>query len=106
VATLSADFGLPLRSFELRLALQVERTVALVGPSGAGKSSVLRTIAGLVRAKGRIALDGEVWLGPGVDRKPDERRVGLVFQEYALFPHLSVRGNGPTSCSNVSASRT
>jgi molybdate transport system ATP-binding protein len=93
VATLSADFELPLRSFDLRLALEVERTVALVGPSGAGKSTVLRTIAGLVRAEGRIALDDEVWLGAGVDRSPDERRVGLVFQEYALFPHLSVRGN-------------
>jgi molybdate transport system ATP-binding protein len=93
VATLSADFELPLRSFDLRLALEVERTVALVGPSGAGKSSVLRAIAGLAQAQGRIALDDEVWLGPGVDRSPDERRVGLVFQEYALFPHLSVRGN-------------
>ncbi len=46
VATLSADFTLPLRSFELELRLDVERTVALVGPSGAGKSSVLRAIAG------------------------------------------------------------
>jgi len=64
-----------------------------VGPSGAGKTSVLRAIAGLARAQGRIALDGEVWLGPGVRRGPEERRVGLVFQEYALFPHLSVRGN-------------
>jgi molybdate transport system ATP-binding protein len=93
VATLSADFELPLRSFDLRLALEVERTVALVGPSGAGKTSVLRAIAGLVQAEGRIALDDEVWLGPGVRRSPDERRVGLVFQEYALFPHLSVRRN-------------
>ena len=93
MATLSADFELPLRSFDLRLALEVERTVALVGPSGAGKSSVLRSIAGLVPAKGRIALGDDVWLGPGIERKPDERRVGLVFQEYALFPHLDVRGN-------------
>ncbi|HSB37657.1 MAG TPA: ABC transporter ATP-binding protein [Gaiellaceae bacterium] len=93
MATLSADFELPLRAFDLRLALEVERTVALVGPSGAGKSSALRAIAGLARAEGRIALDGEVWLGPDVCRAPDERRVGLVFQEYALFPHLSVRGN-------------
>jgi ABC-type sulfate/molybdate transport systems ATPase subunit len=63
VATLSADFELPLRSFELKLALEVERTVALVGPSGAGKSSVLRAIAGLARPVGRIALDDEVWRG-------------------------------------------
>jgi len=93
VGTLSADFELPLRAFELRLALEVDRTVALVGPSGAGKTSVLRAIAGLVPAEGRIALDGEVWLGSGVRRSPEERRVGLVFQEYALFPHLSVRRN-------------
>jgi molybdate transport system ATP-binding protein len=93
VATLSADFELPLRSFELRLELAVESTVALVGPSGAGKSSVLRAIAGLTRPSGRIALDGEVWLDADVCRGPEERRVGLVFQEYALFPHLSVERN-------------
>ena len=96
MATLSADFELRLRSFDLRLALEVERTVALVGPSGAGKSSVLRVIAGLARPEaGRVALDDEVWLdvGESVFRSPDERRVGLVFQEYALFPHMSVRAN-------------
>jgi molybdenum ABC transporter ATP-binding protein len=96
VATLSADFELRLRSFGLRLALEVERTVALVGPSGAGKSSVLRVIAGLARPEaGRVALDDEVWVdaGEGLYRNPDERRVGLVFQEYALFPHMSVRAN-------------
>jgi len=93
VAILRADFELPLRSFELKLALEVERTVALVGPSGAGKSSVLRSIAGLARPQGRIALDDEVWLDAATIRAPEERRVGLVFQEYALFPHLSVERN-------------
>ena len=96
MATLSADFALPLRSFDLRLALDVERTVALVGPSGAGKSSALRAIAGLLRpAEGRIALDGEAWVdvARGVCLEADERRVGLVFQDHALFPHLSVRAN-------------
>jgi ABC-type sugar transport system ATPase subunit len=96
VATLSTDFSLALRSFELRLALEVERTVALVGPSGAGKSTILRVIAGLTRPdSGRVTLDEDVWLDLArrVDRKPDERRVGLVFQEYALFPHLSVQAN-------------
>ena len=96
MATLAADFRLALRSFELSLALEVERTVALVGPSGAGKSSVLRVIAGLARPDaGRVELGGEVWVD--VERRlfrpPEERRVGLVFQEYALFPHLSVRQN-------------
>jgi molybdate transport system ATP-binding protein len=96
VATLSTDFELPLRSFALRLAIDVERKVALVGPSGAGKSSVLRVIAGLERPQtGRVALDDDVWVdaGRGLFRRPDERRVGLVFQEYALFPHLSVQAN-------------
>ena len=96
MATLSANFSLPRRSFELSLELEVERTVALVGPSGSGKSSVLRVIAGLLRpAAGRVALDGESWLDVdhGVDLPPDERRVGLLFQDYALFPHLSVRSN-------------
>src|SRR4029079_206301 len=59
VATLSADFELPLRSFELRLALEVERTVALVGPSGAGKSSVLRAIAARARPSRRAARDAQ-----------------------------------------------
>ncbi len=94
--TLSTAFELPLRSFRLELELELKGTVALVGPSGAGKTSVLRAVAGLVRPPvGRIALDGDVWLD--ADRKlflrPDERRVGLVFQEYALFPHMSVRQN-------------
>jgi molybdenum ABC transporter ATP-binding protein len=95
VETLSADIALPLRSFALELALEVDGTVALVGPSGAGKSSVLRSVAGLARPRGRIALGGEVWLDSGrrLFRRPDERRVGLVFQEYALFPHMSVRAN-------------
>ena len=96
MATLTADFTLPLRSFELELALEVDRTVALVGPSGAGKTSVLRAISGLARPpRGRIALDDDVWLDSDrrLFRKPDERRVGLVFQEYALFPHLTVRQN-------------
>jgi molybdate transport system ATP-binding protein len=87
MATLALDFTLPLRSFELTLALDVVRTVAVVGPSGAGKSSVLRVVAGL--APGRVTYDGEDWT-----RLPPERRsVGLVFQDYALFPHLDVRRN-------------
>ena len=93
---LTTRFELPLRSFVLRLSLDLAGTVALVGPSGAGKTSVLRAIAGLIKPPSwRIALDGDVWLdsASGLFRKPDERRVGLVFQEYALFPHMSVRQN-------------
>ena len=95
--TLHVDLDHVLRSFRLSLALDVAaETVALVGPSGAGKTSVLRAIAGLLRPeRGRVALGAETWLDTGsrVDLPPERRRVGLVFQEYALFPHLSVRAN-------------
>ncbi|MGZ4354775.1 MAG: sulfate/molybdate ABC transporter ATP-binding protein, partial [Gaiellaceae bacterium] len=96
MAALAADFTLPLRAFDVDLALEVSRTTALVGPSGAGKSSVLRAVAGLARPRrGRVALGEETWFDAErrVWRAPDERRVGLVFQEYALFPHMSVRDN-------------
>jgi molybdate transport system ATP-binding protein len=87
----------PLRSFRLELELSVEPGVlALVGPSGAGKTSVLRAVAGLLAPEGGwIALDGEPWLDTArnVDVPPEARRVGFVFQEYALFPHLNVRSN-------------
>jgi molybdate transport system ATP-binding protein len=70
--------------------------LALVGPSGAGKTTVLRSIAGLYRpASGRIACGGDIWFdaAAGIMVPPQERRVGLVFQDYALFPHLSARDN-------------
>ena len=90
MATLHADFALPLRAFELDVALDVSGTVALVGPSGAGKTSLLRVIAGLAEpARGGVSLDGESWNA----LPPEARRVGFVFQDYALFPHLSVRAN-------------
>jgi molybdate transport system ATP-binding protein len=94
---LELAFALSLRPFRLELELGVGReTFALVGPSGAGKTTVLRAIAGLVRPeRGRIALDGRVLFdsAAGVDRPPEERRVGFVFQDYALFPHLTVEQN-------------
>ena len=97
MVALRVDFTVPARGFDVGLALDVGReTVALVGPSGAGKTTVLRAIAGLVRpARGRIDCDGETWFDSDarVDRRPEERSVGLVFQDYALFPHLSVERN-------------
>jgi molybdopterin-binding protein len=94
VDALTADIRVPLRTFDLELSLAVRGTVALVGPSGAGKSTILRAVAGLVRpASGRIALGEEVWFDERTWRRPEERPVGMVFQHYALFPHLTVRGN-------------
>jgi len=86
----------PLRSFDLGLTLEVNRTVALVGPSGSGKTTILRAIAGLVQPRsGAITVAGETWFDAAkrVDLPVDERRVGFLFQDYALFPHLTVRKN-------------
>ncbi|TDV99953.1 molybdate transport system ATP-binding protein [Halomonas alkaliantarctica] len=70
--------------------------LALVGPSGSGKTTLLRTIAGLYRPQGgRVECAGEVWFD--VERKhslsPQRRQVGIVFQDYALFPHLTASQN-------------
>ncbi len=87
----------PLRSFRLELELDIGREIfALVGPSGAGKTSVLRAIAGLLRPEGgRVAVGDQTWFDSDakVDLRPEERSVGLVFQEYALFPHMTVAQN-------------
>ena len=66
----------------------------LLGPSGCGKTSVLRCIAGFESpTAGRILLDGELVSSPEVGLAPEKRRVGMVFQEHALFPHLTAAGN-------------
>jgi ABC-type sulfate/molybdate transport systems ATPase subunit len=97
VERLDIDIAFGLRSFALDVELTVERdTVALVGPSGAGKTTVLRAVAGLrTPDSGRIALGGRPWFDSQarVDLPPEARSVGLVFQEYALFPHMTVRAN-------------
>ncbi len=90
MAALRLDLSVALRTFRLQLALETEReTVAIVGPSGAGKSTVLRAVAGLVGAAGTVEVNGHDWSS----LPPERRSVGFVFQDYALFPHLSVRGN-------------
>ncbi len=67
---------------------------AIVGASGCGKSTLLRLIAGLETADaGTIALNGRPVSGPGLHVPPEDRGVGVVFQSYALWPHLDVRGN-------------
>ena len=66
----------------------------LLGPSGCGKTTLLRIIAGFEAADaGRVLADGQALTAPGVQRPPHERRIGMVFQDHALFPHLDVLGN-------------
>ncbi|MFZ5509710.1 MAG: ABC transporter ATP-binding protein [Pseudomonadota bacterium] len=81
---------------DVTLSCAAGELLALVGPSGSGKTTVLRAIAGLVRPDhGSISCNGERWLdrGRGVDHPPHRRSVGLVFQNYALFPHMSALDN-------------
>ncbi|HHZ08424.1 MAG TPA: molybdenum ABC transporter ATP-binding protein [Rhizobiales bacterium] len=82
----------------LDVAFRVEpgELLALVGHSGSGKTTILRTIAGLWRPEvARVAVDGVPWLdtGAGIFLPPHRRRVGLVFQNYALFPHMTASQN-------------
>ncbi len=79
---------------DLSLSLGRGAIGCLLGPSGCGKTTVLRCIAGFETASaGRILLGGKVVSGPGVAVPPEQRRVGMVFQDYALFPHLRVADN-------------
>jgi molybdate transport system ATP-binding protein len=86
-----------LRAFTLDVSLRVGcEGLALAGPSGAGKTTVLKAVAGLIRPQaGRIACGCRVWFDSATDvwTPPEERRLGYVFQDYALFPHLSALDN-------------
>src|SRR5690606_8637899 len=95
---LRARVGVRLGALDLDVDLAVAdgETVALLGPNGAGKTTALRALAGLLPiGAGRIELDGQAVDDPatGAWVAPDHRRVGVVFQDYLLFPHLDARDN-------------
>ena len=82
-AVLNASFDLPAGA-----------VLALLGPSGCGKTTILRMIAGFESPDaGTIELEDHLVAGPGHNLPPEQRRVGMVFQDYALFPNMSVRAN-------------
>ncbi|MDX1655973.1 MAG: ABC transporter ATP-binding protein, partial [Candidatus Competibacteraceae bacterium] len=93
VVELAQNGPIPL-AVELRCA--PGQVLALVGPSGSGKSTVLRSIAGLYRpGRGRVSCAGQTWLATdrNLSLPPQVRRVGMVFQSYALMPHLNALDN-------------
>ena len=79
---------------QISLEVAEGEIVCLLGPSGSGKSTLLRVMAGIERpSAGRVLLDGVEVAGPRTFVEPERRRVGMVFQDYALFPHLTVAAN-------------
>lgn len=99
---ISIDIRKTLRGPTGGLQLQVQADIAqgsfvtLFGPSGAGKTTILRMLAGLVKPdSGRIEIEGKCWFDAArrIDVAPQQRAIGFVFQDYALFPNLSVRDN-------------
>lgn len=83
-------------ALDLAFRMREGELLAIGGPSGSGKTTLLRILAGLLRPKrGYIAFEGDVWLDSekGIHVPPQARRVGMVFQDYALFPNMSVRQN-------------
>ncbi len=94
---IDVDLRLSRPGFELSAAFATQaRVLALFGPSGAGKSTIAHLIAGLSRPdQGRVAIDGATLTDTarGICLPPEKRRIGFVFQDALLFPHLSVRRN-------------
>jgi iron(III) transport system ATP-binding protein len=87
-------YGATVAVDRLSLVLEAGRIGCLLGPSGSGKTTVLRAIAGFERPDGgEVLAGGERLSAAGTWVAPERRRIGMVFQDYALFPHLTVRAN-------------
>ena len=91
---LAKSFGSVHAVRELNLDIERGELLAVLGPSGCGKTTLLRMIAGFEQPDaGCVVVSDEVVAGPGRMVPPEKRKVGMVFQDYALFPHLTVEGN-------------
>ncbi|MCI4661781.1 MAG: ABC transporter ATP-binding protein [Neomegalonema sp.] len=90
----SRDFGAEAGVHDLSLEIEAGEVVCLLGPSGCGKSTTLRIAAGVERQdSGTVLIDGAMVSGPSLHLPPERRAIGLMFQEFALFPHLTVAEN-------------
>lgn len=95
---LRLDIFKQLKHFSLELSLNCEpgTLTAIVGPSGSGKTTLIRILSGLEKPdKGYVSMDGRFWnqTATGQFTTPQKRGIGLVFQDYPLFPHLNIRKN-------------
>jgi iron(III) transport system ATP-binding protein len=91
---------------DVSLELRRAEVACLLGPSGCGKSTLLRIAAGVERQDtGRVAVDGRIVSGASRHLPPERRGIGLMFQDFALFPHLSVAGNVAFGLSGPGAAR-
>ncbi len=80
-------------NLDVNLEIQKGEFVALMGESGSGKTTLLRVLAGLEKAEGNIAVEDVLWLGRKKMLLPQQREIGFVFQDYALFDNMSVEEN-------------
>ncbi len=89
------------------LTAEAGEVLCLLGPSGSGKTTLLRIAAGIeAQSAGRVRLNGREIAGPDIFMPPERRGVGLMFQDFALFPHLTIRDNvryGLTAMSRAAA---
>ena len=93
-ADVSRSYGEVLALDHVDLDIEPSEILCLLGPSGCGKSTLLRVAAGVERpSSGRVLLDGQEVAGPETYVPPERRGIGLMFQDFALFPHLSILDN-------------
>jgi iron(III) transport system ATP-binding protein len=94
LAEVSKSFGATRAVREVSLEIEHGELMAVLGPSGCGKTTLLRLIAGFEAPdRGSVTVGDETVAGPGTLVPPEKRRVGMVFQDFALFPHLTVEAN-------------
>ena len=80
-------------NLDINLSLENQEFVALSGISGSGKTTILRILAGLEEASGKIVVDNQIWLDEKISMPIQKRNIGFVFQDYALFPNLNIFDN-------------